>query len=84
MKKYIIKKRRTDINCTPKIGHNFWGAVQSFFYLFYIIIFISVLNLDLSIIKGFSNLREAFYLVRLAGFEPAHPVPETGALSPEL
>jgi len=22
--------------------------------------------------------------VRLAGFEPAHPVPETGALSPEL
>jgi len=23
-------------------------------------------------------------LVRLAGFEPAHPVPETGALSPEL
>ena len=23
-------------------------------------------------------------MVRLAGFEPAHPVPETGALSPEL
>ncbi len=34
--------------------------------------------------KGFSTFREAFYLVRLAGFEPAHPVPETGALSPEL
>ena len=30
------------------------------------------------------EIREAFYLVRLAGFEPAHPVPETGALSPEL
>ncbi len=25
-----------------------------------------------------------FTMVRLAGFEPAHPVPETGALSPEL
>ena len=24
------------------------------------------------------------FMVRLAGFEPAHPVPETGALSPEL
>ena len=23
-------------------------------------------------------------MVRLAGIEPAHPVPETGALSPEL
>ncbi len=23
-------------------------------------------------------------LVRLEGFEPSHPVPETGALSPEL
>ena len=34
--------------------------------------------------KGLSKFREAFYLVRLAGFEPAHPVPETGALSPEL
>ena len=30
------------------------------------------------------KFREAFYLVRLAGIEPAHPVPETGALSPEL
>ena len=34
--------------------------------------------------KGFSKFWEAFYLVRLAGIEPAHPVPETGALSPEL
>ena len=34
--------------------------------------------------KGLSKFREDFYLVRLAGFEPAHPVPETGALSPEL
>ena len=34
--------------------------------------------------KRFLEIREAFYLVRLAGFEPAHPVPETGALSPEL
>lgn len=35
--------------------------------------------------KDFSNFREAFImLVRLAGIEPAHPVPETGALSPEL
>ena len=24
------------------------------------------------------------FLVRLEGFEPSHPVPETGALSPEL
>ena len=24
------------------------------------------------------------FMVRLAGIEPAHPVPETGALSPEL
>ena len=36
----------------------------------------SVINID-SKQKGFSNFREAFYLVRLAGFEPAHPVPET-------
>lgn len=28
--------------------------------------------------------RSLLLLVRLAGFEPAHPVPETGALSPEL
>ena len=28
--------------------------------------------------------RSRLLLVRLAGFEPAHPVPETGALSPEL
>lgn len=35
--------------------------------------------------KGFSDFQEAFIiLVRLAGIEPAHPVPETGALSPEL
>ena len=34
--------------------------------------------------KKLLEIREAFYLVRLAGFEPAHPVPETGALSPEL
>ncbi len=34
--------------------------------------------------KRLLEIREAFYLVRLAGFEPAHPVPETGALSPEL
>ena len=34
--------------------------------------------------KRLLKIREAFYLVRLAGFEPAHPVPETGALSPEL
>ena len=33
---------------------------------------------------GTYQFREAFYLVRLAGIEPAHPVPETGALSPEL
>ena len=31
--------------------------------------------------KGFSNFREAFIiLVRLAGIEPAHPVPETSEL----
>ena len=34
--------------------------------------------------KRLLEIREAFYLVRLAGFEPARPVPETGALSPEL
>ena len=34
--------------------------------------------------KRLLEIREAYYLVRLAGFEPAHPVPETGALSPEL
>ena len=34
--------------------------------------------------KRLLEIREAFYLVRLAGFEPAHPVPETSALSPEL
>ena len=34
--------------------------------------------------KRLLEIREAFYLVRLAGFEPTHPVPETGALSPEL
>ena len=34
--------------------------------------------------KRLLEIREAFYLVRLAGIEPAHPVPETGALSPEL
>ena len=41
-------------------------------------------RLIIDIQNGFSKFREAFYLVRLAGFEPAHPVPETGALSPEL
>ena len=39
---------------------------------------------DNNLIKKASRNREAFYLVRLAGIEPAHPVPETGALSPEL
>ena len=43
----------------------------------------SVINID-SKQKMLLEIREAFYLVRLAGFEPAHPVPETGALSPEL
>ena len=43
----------------------------------------SVINID-SKQKRLLEIREAFYLVRLAGFEPAHPVPETGALSPEL
>lgn len=43
----------------------------------------SVTNID-SKQKRLLEIREAFYLVRLAGFEPAHPVPETGALSPEL
>ena len=36
--------------------------------------------------KKASHNREKplFMLVRLTGFEPVHPVPETGALSPEL
>lgn len=31
-----------------------------------------------------TQLLEDLFMVRPAGIEPAHPVPETGALSPEL
>ena len=50
----------------------------------YTIIIYYKIKIYLNSKKDLSKLREAFYLVRLAGIEPAHPVPETGALSPEL
>ena len=45
----------------------------------------NVINIDSNIQKRLLEIsRSRLLLVRLAGFEPAHPVPETGALSPEL
>ena len=49
-------------------------------------VFLMEIQIGLKCKKWILNNDEnpAISMVRLAGIEPAHPVPETGALSPEL